>query len=77
METVAFWHSYHQCPEVWAHYRAWNEATYIPIPRDTDSNEVNGTGITAKQRSAHFGNDSFDRVIAPAAAEVIAARLKH
>lgn len=75
METVAFWHSYHQCPEIWENYRRWSPETYIPIPRSTDSNEVNGTGITAKQRSAHFGNDSFDRVIAPAAAAVLSHRL--
>ena len=75
METVAFWHSYHQCPQIWDHYREWNPKTYIPIPRDTDSNEVGGTGLTARQRSAHFGNDSFDRVIAPAAAAILARRL--
>ena len=43
-------------------------------PWDTDSNEMNGTGITAKQRSAHFGNDTFDR-IAPAVAAVMSRRL--
>lgn len=74
METVAFWHSYHQCPQIWEYYRTWNPGTYVPIPRSTDSNEVNGTGITAKQRSAHFGNDSFDRVIAPAVAAVMSGR---
>ena len=74
METVAFWHSFHQCPLIWEQYRAWNLETYIPIPRETDSNEVNGTGITAKQRSAHFGNDSFDRIIAPAVAKVMSER---
>ena len=75
METVAFWHSYHQCPQIWENYRLWNPKTYISIPRWADSNEVNGTGITAKQRSAHFGNDSFDRIVAPAAAEVISLRI--
>ena len=74
METVAFWHSYHQCPQIWEYYRTWNPETYVPSPRSTDSNEVNGTGITAKQRSAHFGNDSFDRVIAPAVAAVMSGR---
>ena len=75
METVAFWHSYRECPLIWDHYRDWSPETYVPIPRTTDSNEVNGTGITAKQRSAHFGNDSFDRIIAPAVAAVMARRL--
>lgn len=75
METVAFWHSYRLCPMVWEHYWTWNEETYIPIPRDTDSNEVNGTGITAKQGSAHFGNGSFHRIIAPAVTAVMSQRL--
>lgn len=75
METVAFWHSYHQCPRIWDHYRAWSPETYVEIPRSADSNEVNGTGITARQRSAHFGNDSFDRVVAPAVAAVMARRM--
>ena len=75
METVAFWHSYHQCPQIWDYYHQWNPETYIPIPRHTDSNEMNGTGITARQRNAHFGNDSFDRIIAPAVAAVMSRRL--
>lgn len=75
METVAFWHSYHQCPQIWKNYRIWSPETYVSIPRSTDSNEVNGTGITARQRSAHFGNDSFDRVIAPAVAAIMSGRL--
>ena len=75
METVAWWHSYHECPQIWANYEMWSPQTYVRIPRSTDSNEVNGTGITAKQRSAHFGNGSFEKVIAPAVAQIIAARL--
>ena len=75
METVSFWHSYRQCPKIWENYHSWSPEPYVPIPRSTDSNEVAGTGITAKQRSAHFGNDSFDRVIAPAVAQVMARRL--
>lgn len=73
METVAFWHSYHQCPQIWENYRIWNPKTYVPIPRSADSNEVNGTGITAKQRSAHFGNGSFEKIVAPAVADVMVA----
>jgi len=75
METVAYWHSYHQCPQIWEHYRRWNPGTYVEIPRSTDSNEVNGTGITAKLRGAHFGNDAFDRVIAPLVAGAMKQRL--
>lgn len=76
METVSFWHSYHQCPRIWDNYRNWNPDTYIPVSRSADSNEVNGTGITAKQRSAHFGNGSFEKVVAPAAVNVIRVRLE-
>lgn len=75
METVAYWHSYHQCPQIWEHYLRWNPDTYVRIPRSTDSNEVNGTGITARLRGAHFGNDAFDRVIAPLVAEAMKQRL--
>lgn len=76
METVSFWHSYHQCPQIWENYRVWNPETYVKIPRSADSNEVNGTGLTAKQRSAHFGNGSFEKVVAPAVAKAISARLR-
>ena len=75
METVAYWHSYHQCPQIWAHYREWNPATYVEIPRSTDSNEVGGTGITTQNYAAHFGNDAFDRVVAPIVAAKMAERL--
>lgn len=75
METVAYWHSFHQCPLIWEHYRQWNPDTYIEIPRSTDSNEINGTGITTQNYAAHFGNGSFDRVVAPLAAKKMARRL--
>ena len=47
----------------------------MEIPRDTDSNEVNGTGITARVRAQHFGNDAFERVVAPRAAQVMEKRI--
>ena len=75
METVSYWHSYHQCPQIWETYAKWSPETYIEIPRTTDSNEVNGTGLTAKQRSAHFGNGSFEKVVAPAVAHAIVCRV--
>ena len=75
METVSFWHSYHECPQIWEAYEVWSPETYVKIPRSADSNEVNGTGITAKQRSAHFGNGSFEIIVAPAVAQVMAKRL--
>jgi putative transposase len=75
METVSFWHSFEECPLIWKGYEEWSPETYVRIPRSADSNEVNGTGITAKQRSAHFGNGSFENIVAPAVTEIISKRL--
>lgn len=69
METVAYWYTQGQCPQIWDNYRAWNPATYVEIPRQTHSNEINGTGLTAAIRGAHFGDGAFAEVIAPLAAE--------
>ena len=74
-ETVSYWYTQGQCAEIWEHYRLWSPDTYIEIPRDTDSNEVRGTGATAKIRGAHFGNDAFLKVVAPRAAQVMKKRL--
>ena len=74
-ETVGYWYTQGGCPQIWAHYRAWNPATYVPIPREADSNERNGTGLTAKIRAAHFGNGAFERVVAPRIAACMAGRL--
>lgn len=74
-ETVAYWYTQGECAQIWDHYRAWNPETYVTIPRDTPSNEQNGTGITARIRGAHFGDDSFSRVIAPAVADAMKKRL--
>jgi putative transposase len=74
-ETVGYWDTQGQCPAIWQHYRAWNPETYVAVPRDTDSNEVNGTGITARIRAAHFGNGAFEKTVAPLVAEKIAQRL--
>ena len=60
---------------IWENYEKWSSETYVKIPRSADSNEVNGTGITAKQRSAHFGNGSFEKIVAPAVAEAMSKRL--
>lgn len=75
VETVAYWYGMGDCPMIWAHYAAWNPKTYVRIPRDTDSNEVNGTGLTASVRAQHFGNDAFRKVVAPAVAAAIAERI--
>ena len=75
VETVAHWYGMGDCPKIWAHYAAWNPETYVPIPRDTDSNEINGTGLTASIRAMHYGNDAFRKVVAPAIAAAMARRI--
>jgi len=76
VETVAYWYGMGDCPMIWEHYAAWNPKTYVRIPRDTDSNEINGTGLTASIRAQHFGNNAFLKVIAPAIAAKMAERLR-
>lgn len=75
-ETVSYWYQQGECAGIWENYRAWNPETYVEIPRETDSNEVNGTGITARIRGAHFGNDAFLKVVAPRVAGVMENRLR-
>ena len=65
METVSYWYTFSGCVKIWNNYKIWNPKTYIEIPRNTDSNEINGTGQTAAIRGAHFGNNSYATVIAP------------
>ena len=74
VETTAYWYTQGDCPKIWAHYKTWNPKTYVEIPRDTDTNAVNGTGVTTAIRPAHFGNDAFYRVIAPAVAAKMESR---
>lgn len=75
VETTRYWHGLPGCAAIWDHYRQWNPATYVEIPRDTDTNAVSGTGLTARLRDAHFGNDAFARVIAPRTAAKIQAAM--
>lgn len=65
IETVSYWYTMEGCRKIWENYRNWNKRTYVEIPRSVDSNEVNGTGITAAIRGAHFGNNAFVKEIAP------------
>ena len=65
METVSYWYTQGQCQQIWDNYRAWNEDTYIEIPRNTESNVVNGTGDTAGEKAKHYGNNAYQKVIAP------------
>lgn len=74
VETTYYWYTQGDCPKIWAHYKTWNPKTYVEIPRDTDTNAVNGTGVTTAIRPAHFGNDAFYRVIAPAVAAKMESR---
>ena len=64
METVYSWYS-RGCQEIWDNYKLWNEKTYVEIPRDTDSNAVNGTQATANNKPDHFGNNAYQKVCAP------------
>ena len=65
VETVTYWDFQGQCKSIWDNYKAWNENTYVKIPRDTDSNLVNGTGGTSNTYASHYGNNAFQKVIAP------------
>ena len=65
METVAYWYSQNQCQQIWDNYRQWNENTYVEIPRDTESNQINGTGQTTSNYPSHYGNNAYQKVIAP------------
>lgn len=76
IETVYHWYEQGQCQQIWDHYRAWNPDTYVEIPRDTESNEVAGTGLTARIRACHFGNNAYQKVVAPLTAKVLEKRLK-
>lgn len=75
VETTAYWYGLGDCPMIWDHYRSWNPGTYVEIPRDTDTNEVNGTGLTTAIRPRHFGNDAYQRVVAPRIVEKMRRRL--
>lgn len=65
METVGYWYSQGQCQQIWDNYKEWNANTYVEIPRNTESNAVNGTGQTSSTRASHFGNNAFYKVVAP------------
>lgn len=75
VETAAYWYSQGECVRIWDHYRTWNPATYVEIPRETDSNEVNGTGLTAAIRAFHYGNNAYVDMVAPRTAAAIGKRL--
>lgn len=74
VETVSHWYTQGECKKIWEHYLEWNPETYVEIPRNTDSNAVNGTGLTASVRACHFGNNAYRKVVAPRTAEKIKER---
>lgn len=76
VETASYWYQFEGCRKIWNHYKKWSFATYIPIPRETDSNLIGGTGITTKDIASHFGNDAFARVVAPRVASFLIQILK-
>jgi putative transposase len=66
METVSYWYSQGQCQTIWNNYKSWNEKTYVEIPRKTESNtRETGTGDTTKTYESHYGQNAYQRVIAP------------
>ncbi|MCR1953199.1 hypothetical protein NSA50_19625 [Clostridium sp. DSM 100503] len=65
VETVSYWYLQGQCKEIWENYKNWNPNTYVDIPRDTETNAVNGTGVTSSTRQSHFGNNAYQKVVAP------------
>ena len=64
-ETVSYWYNAVQCQQIWNNYKTWNPKTFVEIPRDTESNAVNGTGQTASNRPDHYGNNAYQKVVAP------------
>ncbi len=71
METTRYWYTLPGCQIIWNAYRDWNPNTYVEIPRQTDTNAVNGTGKTTANREAHFGNNAYADIIAPLVADAI------
>lgn len=66
VESTKYWKTLSGYNTILANYNSWNAKTYVPIPVDTDTNAINGTGATASNREAHFGNNSYYKVVAPA-----------
>lgn len=49
--------------------KVWNPDTFIHVPFNTSTNEINGNGASSSSRASHFGNDTYSTVIAPMVAE--------
>lgn len=74
IETTYYWYGVGQCQTIWDNYNKWNPLTYVRVPRNTDTNLVNGTGATTSTRQAHFGNDTYRTVIAPLVFNALTSR---
>lgn len=74
VETVSYWYEYEGCKNIWENYKNWNLETYVPIPKETYSNAINGTGITSKNLFSHFGNNSFVDVVSLEVIKAISKR---
>ncbi|MEH7272640.1 sialate O-acetylesterase [Neobacillus vireti] len=66
VETTGYWYTtFAGCETIWNNYRTWNPTTYVLVARETETNLVNGTGATSSTKAAHFGNNAYEKVIAP------------
>ena len=66
METIYSWYSRGACRTIWDNYKLWNSKTYVEIESTSfDSNETNGTRVTANNLADHYGNNVYQRVVAP------------
>ena len=66
METIYSWYSRGACRTIWDNYKLWNSKTYVEIESTSfDSNETNGTRATANNLADHYGNNVYQRVVAP------------
>ena len=69
VDTTYWWYTQNKTQDIWDFYKRWNSDTYVEIPRDTDTNAINGTYRSSVHTSSnppsHFGNDAYTKVIAP------------
>ena len=65
VETIYSWYS-RNCQEIWNNYKLWNPNTYVEIKSTSlDSNETGGTRATAQNLADHYGNNAYQRIVAP------------
>lgn len=69
VEASKYWKTLPGYNAILENYKQWNQATYVEIPMETETNAENGTGLTTSNRESHFGNNAYRTVIAPAVFE--------